>query len=156
MVPFRVRKDAKAWFKDLYRDKSFKIDFDAFYFCFVAGIAAGKKRVMTGEETSEMVDYFPGPYNASSKILVGLFLSAEIEKLGLVMTERERVHLEIAKLVRHDSGNHLTANGVGEFSQYAHAGFDVLLEWFDDRPRSLETFERQFKRKLDARLAAAA
>lgn len=155
MVPFRVRKDAKTWFKDLYRDKSFKIDFDAFYFCFVAGVATGQKRAMSSDETSEMVAYFPQPYGARSKILVGMFLSAEMEKLGLVMTERERVHLEIAKLVRHDSGNHLTATGVGEFSQYAHGGFDVLLEWFDDRPRSLETFERQFKRKLDAQLAAA-
>ncbi|ANH08455.1 hypothetical protein [Shinella sp. HZN7] len=153
MVPFRVRKDAKSWFKDLYRDKSFKIDFDTFYFCFIAGVATGRKRAMAGEDTSEMIDYFPQPYGASSKILVGLFLSAEMEKLGLVMTERERVHLEIAKLVRHDSSNHLTAAGVGEFSQYAHGGFDVLLEWFDDRPRSLDTFERQFKRKLDAQLS---
>lgn len=156
MVPFRVRKDAKTWFKDLYRDKSFRIDFDAFYFCFVAGIAARRKRGMTGDETSEMIDYFPAPYGASSKILVGMFLSAEIDKLGLVMTERERVHLEIAKLVRHDSSNHLTSEGVAEFCQYAHGGFDVLLEWFDDRPRTLETFERQFKRKLDAQVAPKA
>ena len=156
MVPFRVRKDAKTWFKDLYRDKSFRIDFDAFYFCFIAGVAAGKKRVMTGDDTSEMVDYFPAQYGASGKILVGLFLSSELKKLGLEVTEREAVHKAIAKLVRHDAGNHLTADGVGEFNQYAHGGFDVLLEWFDDRPRSLETFERQFKRKLDAQLAAAA
>lgn len=153
MVPFRVRKDAKNWFKDLYRDKSFTIDFDAFYFCFIAGVATGKKRSMPSDDTSEMVDYFPKAYGASSKILVGLFLSSELKKLGLVVTEREAVHRAIAKLVRHDAGNHLTAEGVGEFNQYAHGGFDVLLEWFDDRPRSLETFERQFKRKLDAQLA---
>jgi hypothetical protein len=155
MLPFRVRKDAKTWFKDLYRDKSFRIDFDAFYFCFVAGVAAGRKRVMTADETSEMVDYFPGAYQTRSKILVGLFLSRELKSLGFEMTEREAVHREIAKLVRFEAGNHLTAEGVGEFNQYAHGGYDVLLEWFDDRPRSLETFERVFKRKLDAQLANA-
>lgn len=153
MIPFRVRKDAKVWFKELYRDKSFKIDFDAFYFCFIAGVSTRRKQAVSTDDTTEMVAYFPQAYSASSKILVGLFLSAEMEKLGLVMTERERVHLEIAKLVRHDSGNHLTAEGVNEFSKYAHGGYDVLLEWFDDRPRSLETFERQFKRKLDAQMS---
>lgn len=153
MTPFRVRKDARKWFNELYRDGSFRIDFDAFYFCFVAGVATGRKRAMTGDDTSEMTDRFPGPYGASSKILVGLFLSAEIRKLGLVMSERERVHLEIAKLVRYDSVNHLTAAGVAEFCQYAHGGYEALLEWFDDRPRTLETFERQFKRSLESRQA---
>lgn len=156
MLPFRVRKDAKNWFKELYRDKSFRIDFDTFYFCFIAGVASGSKRAVPNEDTSEMVDYFPGPYGASGKLLVGLFLSRELKQLGLEITEREAVHRAIARLVRHDAGNHLTAEGVGEFNQYAHGGYDVLLEWFDDKPRSLETFERLFKRKLDARLEATA
>ena len=156
MLPFRLRKDAKAWFKELYREKSFRIDFDAFYFCFIAGVATGSKRAMSNDETSELVDYFPGPYLASGKLLVGLFLSRELKSLGLEITEREAVHRAIAKLVRHDAGNHLTAEGVGDFNQYAHGGYDVLTGWFDDKPRSLETFERLFKRKLDAELAADA
>jgi hypothetical protein len=41
-----------------------------------------------------------------------------------------------------------------EFSKYAHGGFEVLSEWFDDRPRSLETFLRAFKRKVDTRMNA--
>lgn len=156
MAAFRVRKDARHWFRDLYRDKSFRIDFDAFYFCFVAGVAANKKRTMSGDDTAELVENFPGAYGASSKILVGLFLSRELKRLGLEMSEREAVHRSIAKLVRHDAANHLTTDGVGEFNQYAHGGFDVLLDWFNDRPRSLETFERQFKRKLDAQLVSGA
>ena len=75
-------------------------------------------------------------------------------RVAVLFFEREAVHRSIAKLVRHDAANHLTADGVGEFNQYAHGGFDVLLDWFNDRPRSLETFERQFKRKLDAQLAS--
>lgn len=35
-----------------------------------------------------------------------------------------------------------------EFNKFAHGGDEVLLDWFDDCPRSLETFLRAFQRRV--------
>jgi hypothetical protein len=42
----------------------------------------------------------------------------------------------------------LSDEGVREFNKYSHGGYEVLLDWFDDRPRALETFLRAFHRKV--------
>lgn len=146
MQPFRLRKDARSWFKQLYDDKSFKIGFDAFYFCFVAGITTGRKETVSQDETEELVDYFPEPYRQRGNLLVAMFLTKELEELGVTMADKKEVHSTMARLVSPDALSHLSDDGVREFNRYAHAGFDVLIDWFDgDKPRSLETFLRTFK-----------
>jgi hypothetical protein len=154
MQPFRIRDDARTWFKDLFDRKEFKIGFDPFYFCFIAGIAAKRKLSLPQDDTPELVDYFPEHYNGTrAQTLVALFLARELEQLGVRMDEKRAVHAAIANLICYGSPNHLSDEGVKEFNRYAHGGFDVLLEWFDDRPRSLETFVRAFKRHIDAQLS---
>lgn len=148
MLPFRLRFDALHWFRDLYTNKSFGIDFDAFYFCFVAGICANAKQKenIPTDKTKELVDYFPGRYNSRGNLLISLFLIREFQALGVTLAEKETVHATIGRLVNSYSTNRLSAEGVREFNKYAHAGFDILLDWFDeDRPRTLETFLRTFK-----------
>ena len=66
------------------------------------------------------------------------------------MAEKKSVHAAISHLVQPEAANHLSDDGVREFNKYAHGGYEVLLEWFDDRPRSLESFLRTFKLKIDA------
>ena len=153
MQPFRLRKDARTWFKDLYRDKAFKIGFDAFYFCFIAGISAKRKENIALDETEELVAYFPEKYGSRGKLLVGLFLTRELEELGVTMDDRKEVHATIAQLVSPDAPNHLSDEGVREFNRYAHGGYDVLLDWFDDdHPRALETFLQVFRQKVNVTL----
>jgi hypothetical protein len=152
MQPFRIRADARTWFKEL-REKSFKTDFDSFYFCFMAGIIAKRKQAMLLDDTAELVAYFPDRYSGRGKLLVALFLTRELEQLGVTMNEKAAVHSAIAQLVNPEAPNFLSDDGVREFNKYAHGGYDVLLDWFDDRPRSLETFLRTYKRKVDASLA---
>jgi hypothetical protein len=155
MQPFRLRKEALTWFKDLFDRNEFKINFDAFYFCFMAGIAEGRKATATAEEAPELVDYFPEGYNHHrAKTMVALFLTKELEQLGVKMEEKRSVHSAIAALVSPETLTHLSDDGMREFNKYAHGGFEVLSEWFDDRPRSLETFLRAFKRQLDGRMNA--
>ena len=149
MQPFRLRLDARQWFKDLRDQKVFKTDFDAFYFCFVSGITMKRKESIPQDETAELVAYFPDRYGSRGKLLVGLFLKTELELLGVSMNERREVHSTIARLVTPEAPNHLSDEGVREFNKYAHGGYEQLLEWFEDRPRSLETFLRSFKRKID-------
>ncbi len=158
MQPFRIREDALAWFKDLYDRKEFRINFDAFYFCFVAGIASRRKLSFPQDETPELINYFPDGYNGiRAQTLISLFLKTELNELGVAMGEKGEkrdVHAAIARLVDYSSLSKLSDEGVSQFNQYAHGGFEALTEWFDDRPRSLETFLRAFKVKLDDALAS--
>lgn len=156
MQPFRLRLDARQWFKDLRDQKVFKTDFDAFYFCFMAGIATGRKETVPQDETAELVAYFPDRYAARGKLLVGLFLKAELESLGVSMDERTDVHSSISSLVTPEAPNFLSVEGVREFNRYAHGGYEQLIVWFGDRPRTLETFLRSFKRKIDQSLTEKA
>lgn len=151
-MPFRIREDARRWFKDL-RDKGFETDFDSFYFCFIAGIVMRQKVPATTSETAELVDYFPGRFRSRGRLLVALFLSRELEKMGVKMEEKKAVHTVISHLVNPESPNYLSDEGLLEFNKYAHGGFEVLLEWFDQKPRSLETFLRMYKRKVDSELS---
>lgn len=150
MQPFRLRLDARQWFKDLRDQRVFKIDFDAFYFCFIAGITTKRKQTVPIDETAELVPYFPDRYTARGKLLVALFLKSELEVLGVSMDERREVHAAIAHLVTPEAQNYLSDEGVREFNKYAHGGYEQLIEWFEDRPRSLETFLRAYKRRVDA------
>ncbi|WP_406260207.1 hypothetical protein [Streptomyces chartreusis] len=157
MAPFRIRKEARHWFRDL-RDieKTFKLDFDAYYFCFMAGVVLRQKRSIPYDDTAEIVTSFPERYNQErGKLMVALFLTRELDYLGVRMDEKKSVHAAIAKLVNPESPNHLSDDGMREFNAYAHGGYDVLLDWFDDRPRTLDTFVRIFKQKIDEALIDA-
>lgn len=153
MPSFRLLKDARDWFRVLREDEeAWSLDFDSFYFCFMAGIAAGEKKSdVPDSKTAELVDYFPGRYGMRGKLIVAIFLSRELEKYGLTMDDQDKqsVHKMIRKYVDPDARNYLNDLGVRVFNSYAHGGFDVLREWFDDKPRSLATFVRMFKQKLD-------
>lgn len=152
MQPFRLRLDARDWFRDL-RDKGvFKIDFDAFYFCFIAGVTTRRKESVPQDDTAELVAYFPDRYNSRGKLLVSLLLKSELELLGVSMSERREVHSTIAQLVTPEAPNYLSDEGVRVFNMYAHGGYEQLIEWFEDRPRSLETFLRAFKRQIESSL----
>ncbi len=155
-MPFRIGRESKKWFKEIYNKKNkqgikigLDIDFDILYFCFMAAIAKGQKIELPQAETNELVDYFPGRFKDKGRLMVALFLSAELRELGVEMNEKEVVHEAISKLVSPSVPSHLSDEGLREFNKYVYGGYDVLLEWFDYRPQSLETFLMQFKRELD-------
>lgn len=147
-MDFAIRKEARDWFRDIRGDLT--IDFDAFYFCFIAGVTAMRKKDVPATETAALVENFPGPYRNRGRLLVALFLSRELEYLGVAMDEKKTVHAAISKLVEPGAPNYLSDDGVREFNKFSHGGYEVLLDWFEDRPRSLETFLRAFRRKVDA------
>ena len=145
-MEFAIKKEARSWFRDIRSDLA--IDFDAYYFCFIAGITDMKKEGATTAEIAPLVRNFPGPYKTRGRLLVALFLKRELEYLGIEIDEKKTVHAEISKLVEPNSPHFLSERGVEEFNKFAHGGYDSLLEWFDDRPRSLETFLRIFHQKI--------
>ena len=154
-MDFAIHEDARAWFRDIKSDLAAlpgtvrAPDFDAFYFCFIAGLTATRKKDVRSTETVTLVENFPGPYKNRGRLLVALFLSQELNCLGVTMSEKKAVRVAISRLVQPEVPNYLSDDGVREFNKYAFGGYEVLLDWFDDRPRSLETFLRAFKRKID-------
>lgn len=145
-MPFRLRKDAKEWFKGISQDLA--LDFDIYYFCLMAGLATGKGASPPANEATDLAQDFPGEYRSRGRIIVALLLTRELKELGIKFEERTPLHKAIAQLIDPLSSTHLSAAGMDRINQYSFGGFDVLTDWFDDRPRHLETFLPQFRRRL--------
>ena len=152
MADFRILKDAKPWFKDLYlKEEGLVIDFEIYYFCLMAGLASGKKRGdLTTAETSELVSHFPGRYKEKGKIIVSVFLARYLASLGVTLTDKKTAHNQISKLISPTSPNYLSDDGMKEMNKYAAAGYEVIVGWFEDRPRTLESFLRTFALKIES------
>lgn len=141
MSAFRLRKEAKSWFKDIYKGDGLEIDFDMYYFCLMAGIASNSKdTTFQVSDTSELIDYFPTRYKDKSKIIISLFLSRELAGQGVTLTDKKSAHNHISQLISPESQSYLSDNGVKLMNAYAYKGFENLIEWFTDRPRTLESF----------------
>jgi hypothetical protein len=154
MADFRILKDARPWFKDLYsKEEGLVIDFEVYYFCLMAGLASGKKRSdLTTTETTELVQHFPGRYKERGKIIVSLFLARYLAGLGVTLTDKKTAHNQISKLISPTSPNYLSDDGMKELNKYAAAGYDEIIGWFEDRPRTLESFLRTFALKIDSQV----
>lgn len=152
MADFRILKESRIWFRDLYtKEGGFLIDFEAYYFCLMAGLASGRKRSdLSTTESSELVAHFPGRYRDRSKVIVSLFLARYLSSLGVDLTDKKTAHNQISKLVSPTSPNLLSDEGMKELNKYAAGGYDEIISWFEDRPRTLESFLRTFAMKLDA------
>lgn len=147
-MPFRLREDARKWFEDI-RPK-FAVDFDTYYFCLMAGLATGRKETISTGETREFVNNFPDEYKPRRSFIISLFLSKELEKMGISMSEKSQVRAEIARLIDPQEPSGLSTTGMNEMNSYSYAGYDVLAnKWFDDRPRTIEVFLPMYKMKLD-------
>ena len=147
-MPFRLRKDTRKWFRSI--EDEFDLDFDMYYLCLLAGLSQGVKEKMDNQadETTELVDSFPGDYQSKGRLITSLFLSRELQALAVDFSDRERLHNEISRLVDSMSPSRLTTEGMRRMNQYSYGGFEVLTEWFDDRPRSLEAFLPHYHRYL--------
>lgn len=158
-MDFILRRDALEWFKPLEGSLVAPSGvpqawyFDAFYFCFIAGIVSGRKGPLpTGKERVPIVEQFPGPYKDRGKLLVSVFLAHELAEQGVQMDDKQSVHITMAKLVNPHAPNYLEPVGVQELSKYAAGGFDELMEWFDHKPIFLHSFLRMFKEFVDEKL----
>lgn len=149
-MPFRLRKDARQWFKGI--EKQLDLGFDIYYFCLMAGLATGRKKEVTQAETTDLVNEFPGAYRPKGRIIIALFLTRELKSLGIKLTEKRAIHAAIRGLVEPLSSSHLSDGGMKELNKYAFGGFEVLTEWFQERPRTVETFLPLYKQYLDSAL----
>lgn len=137
-MPFRLRRDTRSWFRNL--ESSFDLDFDMYHLCLVAGLADGRKTNVQDDDTTVLVENFPGEYGANGRVIVGFFLSVELEVLGVKRADRESLNKTINRLVNPNAPSYLSAEGMRAMNQYSYGGFEVISEWFDDRPRTFGGF----------------
>ncbi len=148
MANFRLRYAVDQWFRDI--DSAYPLKFELYYLCVLAGLAHGRKREVPRDQARDIIDHYPEDFQGRGKLLVGLLLRGELRQQGINLDEREAVRKEIRKLVGHASKSYLSDYGMDLMNCYADGGFDVLTECFGDRPRSVETFVRLYRRCVQA------
>ncbi len=138
---FKLRNDAKRWFKKIRdkKDNSFNVEFDSYYFCLISGLLTEDQTDVLSSDLTEFIDYFPDKYKNKGKVLIGLFLSKELRKMGVSFEEKTQVHSIVSKLIDPQSHNYLSEEGMKQFNRYANAGFDMLSDNID-KPETLEDF----------------
>ena len=146
---FQLRRDCRNWFSDI-RDV-FDVDFDIYYLCFVLGILGNRKNPNIGENTTDLVDYFPEVHRASSRIQIGIMLHNAISSLGLAFTKENRNNISkrIMDYIDANSPSKMTDSGVKEMNAYASGGFEELIERFPDKPRTIEHFLVKYLEIID-------
>ncbi len=145
-MAFRIKSEARDWFK--YIRGKMDWDFDCYYLCLMAGLAERRKIDAVQSETIELTQDFPAEYRSRGRIIVALFINTELEEMGISLKER-------AGLIDPHSASSLSNEGEREINKYANGGYEVLTEWFEDKPRTLEAFLPLYKKKLDLSLKRA-
>ena len=143
---FQIRRDAEKWYADIR--SSFATDFDLYYLNVMAGFAARRKSEVQSGEAKDTVDYFVSHYKTKSNLIIALLISTELATAGINLEERDSVNRTIARLITPSAESHLTDEGTKLMNRYAHGGFEALLEYFNDRPRTIETFLRTYRNAL--------
>lgn len=152
MARFRMRNDARSWFKQIADFEHFKTDFDQYYLCLMAGFASGHANEHGA--TTEMVENFVEDYKEASRFLIGLLVMAELKKAGIEIFEREAVRDMFRRLVDPHSPNQLTDEGMRRMNAYASGGYDYLAEQRQTKPFSGEEFIRDYVQLIEQSLAA--
>lgn len=152
MARFRMRNDARTWFKQIADFEHFKTDFDQYYLCLMAGFASGRSNE-TGT-TTEMVENFVEDYKDASRFLIGLLVMAELKKAGIEIFERDSVRDMFKRLVDPHSPNQLTDEGMRRMNAYASGGHDYLSEQRETKPYSGEEFLRDYAQLIEGAITA--
>lgn len=139
-MAFRLANTAKQWFRHLKGKPGTDIDFDFFYFCFIAGIATGKKDPLPNAETTEIIQHFPKDYLAQRNLIIALFLKAELKDMGIDLEERKALNKQLSVLLDPNNVTKLSDEGLKLLNHYSHGGFLKIQERFPDEPRNLDAF----------------
>ena len=151
-MPFRIKKEAADWFR--YIRPQMDYDFDYYYLSLMVGLATRQKTpALVQADTTEITDDFPGEYRSRGRLIISLFLKIELDAAGISLNNRSDLNEYIHKLINPNSVNKLSSEGDAALNKYADRGFEILKEWFSDKPRYLEVFLPLMKQRLSEAIA---
>lgn len=155
-MPFRLRDDARRWFSEIEGKAPVKSQFDLFYFCLMAGLMSGRRSEPTdgGRPAPEFVQTFIEDYRPAQRLIIGLLIVAELQRLGIDLHEKAAVRKTIETLVDPQSSTNLTDEGMRLLNAYASGGYDYIAELRTSKPYTVEEFLRDFVGILGTATAA--
>lgn len=155
---FKLRVDARTFFENIKkgRARGFKVDFDEYYFCLIAGLAVRQRDPsFEASNAPDLVNHFPDPYASEAEMLVALLLATEIRRLSVRQDDKVAIEGLVHELLDAKSPGRLLSNkGMEAMNSYASAGCDLLRnEWFDQKPTTLDYFLIRFNNQLQKNCA---
>ena len=146
-MAFRMRPEVDDWFKNIFKQGPIQTKFDLYYLCLMMGLATGQsEKAASGQD---FVDYFVAEYKPVQRLILGLFIMAEIARLGLEVSDREDVRKLINGYLDPTNPAHLKEDGFAKLNDYANAGFNVIVkEQGDNRPHHVEVFVQWYAQAL--------
>jgi hypothetical protein len=136
-----------AWFAHLHKDGALELQFDHYYMCLMIGFASLRDDSLNGG--NELIRYFPGQYAAASKLIVGLLLIAETQKLGKQLSSKGDVEFLVQQYLEASGSGALNEAGFERINNYANGGFNYLVEQYE-KPYHADTFFAWYSEKLCA------
>ena len=146
MAYFRLRVDAQNWFSELRRFPQFKVLFDLYYFCLMAGLAAERSSDtgLAGAAATDMVEDFTSEHKAGKLLLIGLLVIAELKREGIDVSEKAAVRSMFRRLVDPGNRSQLTDVGTKRMNAYASGGYEYLSARRESKPYTPEEFFRDY------------
>jgi len=148
-MAFKMRREVFDWFKHIDGKKPLKTKFDIYYMCFLLGIASGK--FSTAVNSKEFIDYFVPEYQSSQRTIVGLLLYAELNHLGVNLSENTEVKIQIERLID-SSDSMLTDDGFDRMNSYANEGFNIIFKKVIDKPRNSIEFLQLYSSLIEGQI----
>jgi hypothetical protein len=145
-MSFFRRPEMDAWFSHLHKDGAMEIQFDHYYMCLMIGFASLRDDALNGG--NEMIRHFPGQYAAASKLIVGLLLIAETQKLGKQLSNKRDVEFLVQQYLEPSGSGALNEVGFERINNYANGGFNYLAEQYD-KPYHADTFFSWYSERLN-------
>ena len=142
MAYFRLRKDAEKWFREIADAPPFKVKWDVYYLCLMAGFASGRSSESTA--ATDLTERYVEEYRPARHFLIGLLVIAELKLTGVNRTDKAQVRELFKKLVQPNGTNDLTDVGMRRMNAYASGGWEYLAENRDQRPFYVEEFLQSY------------
>jgi hypothetical protein len=145
-MSFFRRPEMDAWFSHLHKENALEIQFDNYYLCLMMGFATLRDDQLDGG--NELIRHFPGQYAGVSKLIIGLLLIAETQKLGKELTNKRDVEFLVNQYLDVSGSGSMNDAGFGRVNDYANGGFNYLVEAYQDKPYHADAFFAWYSAQL--------
>lgn len=154
-MAFRLNQQVEDWFKHiLKKDGPLQTKFDMYYLCLMLGMAIGKPGKLS--DAPEFVNHFVGEYKAMQRVIIGLLLIVELQRLGTNLSDRRELQNLMGQYIDPSNPANLSDAGFARLNEYASGGFGYLAEQFPDKPHHIEDFLQFYIQKLQQAVAGNA
>lgn len=149
---FKIRRDAQKWFENVEGKGPFNTAFDFYYLCALAGIASSSSDAPESgwsEGAKDLIERFPGDYKPSRSMIIGLLISAELNRLGIGSNEKEEVKSKLDDIIDTESPSKLSDRGVERLNEYASGGYKEIMKRMSRKPQTPEDFLLNFLDEME-------